>query len=288
MAEPIDLKLLYGGQIAPPEVVQKGMAGLETELTKQYNEQESQRAIGRQYTQQFLKPLVDVIGKDQGAIQGIQSLGSLQQAPRKNLTPPEVVKESQRIFVGGATVAPPYNSPYTWNVTSGNPRVHLSADNTTGQMHFSLDTDYHKSSSARVIAAVGIFFSPFTDQGSLHISTNPTLSLSWALWCALNSAHSDGWIGLYIASYDLSGNAGTPIRSQIIRWSEDVFAGDPSGGGVDTQPLQARFAVDRDHYYVVWVWCGGSVSGAGWDSFFGSGAYSEMYVNVPSITWELS
>jgi hypothetical protein len=44
MAKSTEMKSLYGGQIAPPKVVLKGMTGLERELTKLHNEQESRRA----------------------------------------------------------------------------------------------------------------------------------------------------------------------------------------------------------------------------------------------------
>src|SRR5438132_11746177 len=93
MAGPVDLNALYGGHIAAPDVVLKGMAGLEQELSKRHNEQESQRATRRQYIQQGIKPLLDMIGKDQGAIQGVQGLSRLQQASRKMLTPPVVPRE---------------------------------------------------------------------------------------------------------------------------------------------------------------------------------------------------
>ena len=292
MARPVDLNALYGGHIAAPDVVLKGMAGLEQELSKRHNEQESQRATRRQYIQQGIKPLLDMIGKDQGAIQGVQGLSSLQQTSRKMLTPPVVPRESSRLFLlGGATVAPPYNYQWTWDVISGTPpRESVTANSASGQMHFVVDTDHDKSSAGSTAAAVGIYFSPFIERGNLLISANPTFSSGWATWCFFNSAHSDGWIGLYVGSYDLSGGfAGAPVSLQFSLWSENVFFPDgPGNGGVGTMPLRANLSVDSNHYYAIWVWCGGSASGVGWDNFFGSAAYSEMYVSVPSITWELS
>jgi hypothetical protein len=242
---------------------------------------------GSQYLQQSLKPLQDLIGKDQQAFQGVQGLSRLSQTARKKLTAPQV-KDSQHIFVGGTRVAAPFNYQWTWNATSGNPTVSVSADSNSGTMYFLTNTDNHNSSSASAAAAVGIFFSPPIEQGNLRISSNPSFSSSWWLFSFFNSSHSDGWIGWYVGRYDLAGNfAGTAVDLQFSLWSEDIVIGDPSDGGAGSMPLQATFSIDNGHFYIIWVWCGGTASGAGTDNFFGSFAHSEMYVTVPSITWEL-
>jgi len=99
MARQVDLKALYGGQIASRDVVQKGMGGLAQELSKRHNERESQRAAARQHQQQVSKPLLDLVGKDPGASQGVQGLRSLHQMLKtRKVTAPEVPKETSRTF----------------------------------------------------------------------------------------------------------------------------------------------------------------------------------------------
>jgi hypothetical protein len=52
--------------------------------------------------------------------------------------------------------------------------------------------------------------------------------------------------------------------------------------------LFASIPVDRQHQYIIWVWCGGDVSADGFSTFWGSGASDMLDVSVPSISWQLS
>jgi hypothetical protein len=293
MARSVNVNALYGGHVAAPDVALKGMAELEQELSKRHNERESKRAASGQQFELVFRPLLDLVGKDQRASQGLQGLSNLQQTARLPLTSPVARKASSRIFLpAGATIAPPYDYQWTWDAVSGSLfREGVTADSASGQMHFVIDTNHDNSSAASTAAAVGSYFSPLVAQGMLHIYTTPNYSSAWALWCAFYEGQADGWIGLYVGEYDLNGNfVGAPVNFSFSLWTEDLFFGDPSGGGVDSLSLQATCPVDSDHFYVIWTWCGGTASGAGFNHFLsaGSAAYSEMYVNVPSITWELS
>ena len=97
-----------------------------------------------------------------------------------------------------------------------------------------------------------------------------------------------GFIGLFAASYDWAGNFTETLVDQMISlWSDDSWWTSNSGSGDSSGfPLSANFLVDADHWYALWVWCGGHASGDGSDTFW-SQALSGLHVHVPSISWQV-
>ncbi len=288
------LESLYGGKAAPEALVRRGLADLEKELDRQF---QTERAVELETAKHLKKvhgPLLNVVAKDGRAAEGIRGLRGLDNRLAKEnrrLAPPKVAPEAQRVFTGsiGATVVPAYNYQWTWNATSGGPALSVSANRNTGQMGFNIwNNSRNASGSAR--AAVGIYFRPPTETGILKLWSNPAFTYSWWTICAFASAHSDAFIGLYVGRYNLSGGFdGAPVNQQISLWNDDSWwsgAGSHSGSN-SGYPLFAQFNVDRSHYYAMWVWCGGRATGAGWSTFSGSGAGSNLSVTVPSFTWEL-
>jgi hypothetical protein len=199
-----------------------------------------------------------------------------------------------RIFSGsiGATVTPPYDYQWTWSAVSGNPDENSeTADHNSGDMSINIWADFNNSSAVSGRAAVGIYFYPPADNGTLQIWSSPSFNYDWGDWCAFDSASADGWIGFYVGSYDLTGApTGAVVDQQVTLWSDSSWwsgvgeqSGSNSGWGLNPSPIQ----VDQDHQYIIWIWCGGDVSAAGWGTFSGSGAGDDLNLAVPSITWEL-
>lgn len=292
MEKEFPLECLSGGDSPPDAVVRRGMADLEKELTTQFREQRAVDVEIAKYMKGLQAPLIKTLGQDDRVAAGVRGLKEIDaRLGKQRLTLARAVKEKQRIFVGsvGATVSPPYNYEWTWNATSGSPSLSVSANRATGQMSFSIwNNGNDASGSAR--AALGIYFRPMVENGILRLSSSPAFNYRWHTICAFASAHSDGFIGLYVGRYNLSGGFdGAPVNQIISLWNDDSWW---SGAGSNTGsnsgfPLFAQFNVDSSHWYALWVWCGGRASGAGWGVFSGSGAASNLNVTVPSMTWEL-
>jgi hypothetical protein len=205
---------------------------------------------------------------------------------------PKFLKENQRIFTGSiaATVVPPFSYQWTWNAGSGGPdHLDVSANRATGRMDFYAHTNPDHSSSGSVRTALGIYFRPVTSNGILRVSANPSINYRWWDYCAFASAHTDGFIGLYIGRYNLSGGFdAAPVNQQRSIWNDSSWWSGGGGSGSNSGfGLSAQLNVDNSHWYALWVWCGGNVSAEGWHTFSGSGAGASMSVAIPSITWEL-
>jgi hypothetical protein len=222
--------------------------------------------------------------------------GRLRQIDRalagRKLKAPVVRSESERNALSSILVTriPPYDWPWTWQWQAGGAAVSVAANRNAGNMSYSLWNN-SRDASASAAAALGIYFRPSVSNGILRLSSNPAFNSFWWTICTLASAHSDGWIGLYVGRYTIAGGFdGAAVNQKISLWSDDSWwsgAGSQSGSSSGF-PLFAQFNVDSAHWYALWVWCGGYVHGAGWGGWFsGSGAGANLSVSVPSITWEL-
>jgi hypothetical protein len=151
-------------------------------------------------------------------------------------------------------------------------------------------TDSDNSSSASDIAQVGFAFRLPTDCATiLQIASNPAFTFFWATIVQYDSAHSDGWIGLFVEEFDANGFlTGVLIDQRVPLWTDDSWLFGASDYGSNSAfPLFAQCTVNPQHFYHIWVRCGGSVSADGGGIISWSEAVSEIKATVPSITWEL-
>jgi hypothetical protein len=289
----ISLESLYGGRIAPAEVVLEGMRPLEQALNAEFHEQQDRtlQVQGRLANELRSEPsgTVDAQRLPETIRLARDRYSSIQD---RELPSPVWAPETQRIFTGsiGATVVPPYDYQWTWSATTAGATIQaLSADSSKGAVLFtkaSFDAD-PASVSAR--GAVGIFFRPVVTNGILRISSNPSFSYMWDTFCWHSSTHSDGFVGLYVGSYTLAGGFdGARIDQKSYLWSDDSWWYGTSGQGTNSGfPVSAQLNVDSNHYYAIWVWCGGRDTSGGDGFLWFSTANSNFSMQVPSITWEL-
>jgi hypothetical protein len=289
----ISVESLFGNQIAPEKIVLTGMRDLERELNKVFKAEQETRTQFNMNNRVLQESFLSSLSKDDKNATAIKALKEMDtRQSRIKLQEPKLIKEKQRIFTGSisATVVPPFNYQWTWNAGSGGPdHLDVAANRNTGRMNFFAHTNPDHSSSGSVRTALGIFFRPATSNGILRLSANPAINYDWWDICAFASAHTDGFIGLYVGRYNLSGGFdAAPVSQQRSLWNDSSWWSGGSGSGSNSgYPLSAQFNVDSSHWYALWIWCGGNVSADGWHTFSGSGAGARLAVAIPSITWEL-
>jgi hypothetical protein len=284
---------IYGVELPARAAVLGGQRKAERELLREFRETTARRAELTAASNRVHASLLDSLKRDKRTADGVQRLRELQdRLSKQRLRIPAASKASRRIFTGsiGATVVPPYNYPWIWSATSGVVSHTESADINSGTMAFYLYAGGEGAASGTDFASVGIFFYPQPDcPTELQVWTTPSFNFAWWTICAFASAHSDGWIGLRVDTYNLAGAlVGTPVyQKNSLWWDDSWWSGASNSGSNSGYPLYARLTVDRDHYYAIRVWCGGSVSAAGWSTFSGSAAKASLSASVPSITWQL-
>jgi len=277
----------------PPSaaLVRRGMRDLEGELVGQFRESQSESRVLSKASGAVARSVAG--GNSSALAASMRAIRvSDQRLGRRKLAPVEGPRETERIFSGSiaATRVPPYSYPWTWSSQNGGASVSVTANQNTGRMGFGL-WNAGRAASGSAAAAIGIYFRPVFANGILRLWSNPAFNYQWWTYCVLASAHSDGWIGLYVGRYTLAGGFdGAPVNQRVRLWNDDSWwsgAGSHSGS-TSGFPLFAQLGVDSAHWYALWVWCGGRATGDGWGGLFsGSGAGSNLSVLVPSMTWEL-
>ena len=286
------VKGILGHDAAPAKLVLRGMADLEKALGQRFRDLQKQRTQSAHANAELRNQLLGPLRNDPAwAVSMRQRRARLKSLRPRGGAPPKVVAPKERVFLGslGGTRTAPFDYPWTWSAKNGSPTISTTASTSTGEMYISIATgDNAASASAR--AAVGIFFSsPIDCVSNFSVWSSPSLSFSWEEFCTLDSAHTDGFIGLYAASYDWAGNFTATVVDQMISlWSNNSWWNDANGGNSNRAfPLSASFQVDPDHWYALWVWCGSDDTGDGFGTFSGSSAISDFGVIVPSISWEV-
>lgn len=290
----ITIEGVLGGKIPSARVAAAGMADLERELDRTFKQLRAERERNERLLQTIHAPFLEQLDGNDRVASGVAALKA-EDARRAKLKieAPPVDKIDPRIFSGsiGFTYAPPYHYPWTWTAYSGNASDHTAtANQNAGTMGFGLHTSNGGDSATSAgRAALGSYFRPITANGILRIFAPPSFSYNWWTACAFSSAHSDGFIGLYVGRYTLSGGFdGAPVNQTIYLWRDDSWWSGASGSASNSgYGLSAQINVDSSHYYLIWVWCGGYVSGSGWGTFSGSAAGSYTSVRVPYVHAEL-
>ena len=283
----------YGVELPARAAVLGGQRRAERELLREFRESTARSKQLTAASNRTHAALLDSLKKDKRTADGVRGLRQLHdRLSRQTLRVPTGPKASQRIFTGsiGGTVVPPYNYPWTWFSTSGSGSHTESANVSSGAIATRLNTGSEGSSYATDFASVGIFFYPQPDcPTQLQVWSTPAFNFNWWTICAFASAHSDGWIGLRVDTYNLAGAlVGTPVyQKNSLWWDDSWWSGASNSGSNSGYPLYARLTVDKDHWYAIRVWCGGTVSAAGWSTFSGSAAQASISASVPSITWQL-
>jgi hypothetical protein len=287
------LRGLYGGLSASPAVARRAKAAKQKELSRNFTRQEASRSRHARIMERVHAPVLKAYAKDAKFLRAVAPLKSLvRQMRRRRLARPVVPLQEPRIVADlGATVVPPYDFQEMLFSSAGMALNASSANKMTGLITSSIGGNRNNPSSATVIVGVGIFFHPPTTcPGTLSISASPGLTFDWDTISILNSAHSDGWVGIAVEQFDMAGiPTGVLVDQRISLWSSNTWwQGDGFNDGSNNAfPLFAQCTVDSQHFYHVWVRCGGSISAAGMNQWFGSDAGSRIFGSVPSITWEL-
>jgi hypothetical protein len=290
----IRVKDLFGGRFLPEETVLQSMAPLEQRFSAEFHERSRLDNELAGHSRKASARLLEGSAGDAATAEAVAGLRSVAARLRaEELHVPEHVAGSERVYAGsfGAVLEPPYDYQWTWSATTGSPNDNReTANRETGRMSLVFDTGEDDPSSISGRIAVGSYFYPPAANGPLQVWASPAFSDLWYDICSWESCHADGWIGLFVQSYDLAGApTGAVVDQQVSLWSDSSWYSGGSGRssnsafGLYAPPIQ----VDQDHQYIIWVWAGGYVSGQGWGTFSGSGAGDQLQITVPWLQWEL-
>jgi hypothetical protein len=185
-----------------------------------------------------------------------------------------IVKPRVRLGSISATFVPPF-IPWTWQGGQmGDTTESYNANKNTGEI--SLWAANSGAGSTNIAGALGAFFQPPYDEGAIVATASPAIGYDFQTQWFADSAYAGGFFGLYVGEYDLNGQFSQAVVDQQINYS--------GTGGYSAYPLFAQFPADSEHYYLIWVWTGVSISADGYHWLYYSWASASAQVNVPWIT----
>jgi hypothetical protein len=295
-------KFVHGGREASEAVAKAAMKQLAEERTRQFKERVAWRQEVNKHYKIINAPLAELLRKDQKAVQSMREKRKvLTRISKRKMKFPTVAAEKPRIITGsiGGVVVPPCYAPYVEQNTSANPACGPYANALNGQIGFDLHSDPNNYSVASVTCAVGMFYYPVSN-GALTIQAYPTFNGQWGYTTWLQGGETTAWIGLCIEQLDPNNNFQTQLYfTQNWIWNEQFSGIDDNNGAIGISDnngvvsismqninLAAGCNVDVNHHYLIYVQCGGTISGGDYGDLFGSSdCYSGLYVTVPSIIW---
>jgi hypothetical protein len=284
---------LYGREPLSERAVLESMKDLERSLSEELGAAHTRAAQAAALRHRALAPLADLVKNDADAAKAAGELLSMGKRREKRVVPPHIATAGNlQVWPGGwgATVPRPFQYAWNWDATNGDGRAGASPDRSSGDISAWAEAGDDSGGNGNARGALGIYFYPPTSGAWLQVWAAPAYSWFWTDSAVLDSSHTDGFVGIFAGSYDLSGAyTGAVADHRVQLWSDDAhFTSATASGDNSAFPLSAAFAVDREHQYILWVWCGAYATGDGSHLFYGSDAYGEMMIAVPSISWFLS
>jgi hypothetical protein len=96
------LESLYGQEPPPEDLVLRGMADLESELTRRFERHHEHQRQARVHQEKVRKPLIDAVSQDPQSAEGVRGLRELETSWRRE----------QEQFLEAAPPQDHHNSPY--------------------------------------------------------------------------------------------------------------------------------------------------------------------------------
>lgn len=197
-----------------------------------------------------------------------------------------------------STLTLPFKYSWTWTkwiyYAPGTLTAH--ANHATGAFGVKLKSDHDSNqvNKSRARAAIGTRYQP-TEPGLLQIQPRRHLEWEARVKSKMRSARAFGWTGLLVQSFDTSDDrlVDTPVDDRRMHF--DLH---DSGWALGLPPVEfdihlpadplPSLIVDPSRWYAIWLWCGGGIRAAGWQTVLGanvgSDAASRVDVRVDRIT----
>jgi hypothetical protein len=249
------------------------MRGLEQQLEREFRRTEARRARAAALSRAIHAPLVELVGRDRRAARAVRALRALQRPIDRRRRAPQWGRVAPQLLTGSFVwvEVPPYDFDWTWQSPNPRPFVRTAADRKAGTMAVQLRAG-EGGGSADGRAGLGL----------LQFRALGVFDFRWqALSFGDLSAHTDGWIGLFV----IDGNRRRLVKQMIPLWSRDVdslWGENFADSSAASWSLQAEMPVAGNTPYFLWVWCGATVSASGKITpVSGSGALADLAVQVP-------
>jgi len=262
------LKVLRG-KPPPRKSVQQGIADLDRRIARDAAKRQARFNEENKLLAKVRAPLIDIVRKDQRAVQAMHQIEKLHKRRKLKLPLPTFRRRQPRVRFGSLELAlvPPYNWGYG-NWGTGKSGALNSAANANGDPNaglLSVGTD----GNAWAAAGVGSYFYPAGYTGSATGGGNQSvwftallgdLSYNWYDQSTGLNASSSGYLNLFLQPYDNAGNLVTEdvqeMQTQLWQNSTSGYDSNSNAGGpvfTSVGPMNFTTPLLNDFFYLLWA-----------------------------------
>jgi len=267
-------------------VARRGIAALNKRLVAETQTRYAERKRAARESQKMLAPLIKIIRQDKSAMKAAQNVRRLTtHRKRPKITYPKALQRVAPHVRSGSIIkffGPPYDAE--WGDHSNDASSFATKDPPEPRFD---STTRPGNGSAWSSAGVGKWFIPDGESTWVRIGLYAPYEYEWRVASTWETAHSDGFIAVYVQSFDFGG--GDPrdeVDRRIGLWSEgSAWQQDHSDSGGGYYPSDTYFLASNARQYIIWAWCHTSaddVSGRVVWSY----ASGEIAVSLPWIVFE--
>lgn len=283
---------IHGGTV-PESAVREGISQLERTLAGKFNRRAEQQARAEEQTTRVLGPIFRLIEKDGPALAAVRARRKVAGKIPK-LPPPSFHVAEEQVRAGSllTVVSTPYSAD--WSSGSGSTASGVTSGGGFGykdEGRFGASAFIGSGGSAWGAGGIGASIRPLTPNTILRFTALVRYSYSWEDSSSGYVAHDDGFIGIYVWSFDLRGQDGRVEADQRSSlWSDGTgWFEDHSDSGEDELLPYAQstiyLPVTSDRFYTFWVWT--EVSGDATDGdIFGSFSRGALQAAIPFVVFE--
>jgi len=253
----------HGGKPLAQKLALKGMSEVEYSLTERFNERIARQAEAAEDFRKIQAPISDLIAKDKRVAEGLRGfhkmtarLGKRRIAPPPSRSP----KIEPRIIPGSIITV--NSTPYDYQWTAGGQSGRGFAGENSGKTDGTalVYATGNSGGSASASAGIGKYFRPISENALVRFTPLVEYNYFWYDNSTYVTAHNDGFVGVFIQSFDLrGGDPRTEVDIRPLLWSDGTswfqVHHDEQTGTVWPYAETVYFPATSNRQYIVWVWC---------------------------------
>jgi hypothetical protein len=256
---------IHGGPVSPA-VVKRSIALLEQRIIKPFERRKGAFAKANLQQKRVLSPLMKLVKDDPRAAEAARAYAKIPPPKRrvKHVLPPGLPTVAPQVRGGSVlTIAAP---PYSVGWTNG---TGSTSDSTTsgggfGENNigsFGAETIVFSGGSAWGGGGVGVQIQPLAENEVMRFSAFVQYSYNWqdsSSWG--DTAHSDGYLGVFITSSQLDGSGErTDVDQRSHLWSDGTGwweTHSDAGEGLlwPNSQVEVFLPVTSSRVYLFWIW----------------------------------
>lgn len=274
------------------EKARTGISKFHGELRARFRQELAIRQRADREAAAAMSPVLEMIKQDKHSIAAMQRRRKILDSRSKNRAAfPKFKGKPERQVRAGSILTvevPPYDYEWGDRGADGGPTTWGTFVTSKSEANFNVTTYAASGGEGWASSGIGKYFVPVgRDATYVRVGLYAPYNYNWWDNSSLATAHTDGFMAVFVQSWDSSGNnSQIDVDRRIALWSDGTswlenHSDDESG----YYPSDTYFWAFSGRHYAVWAWCGASCDGSS-NSITYSTAFDTLSVSMPFMVFE--